>query len=251
MIEIDRDARGVSVVRLARGAALNRFDRAMLSAFHAALIAEAGWPRLRALVLRGEGRHFNAGTDLGWLRACAATGENPGLAEVLLTLDRMPCPVVAVVQGACIGAGVGLVAAADMVLASEDAFFSVPEVRVGLPTGAMTPLLVRCIGARQARRYALTGERIDAATARHLGLVHTVLAPENLAAALEEVLAAILAGAPGAQAATKRLLASAGPFDEAACALDADMAITLQAPEAQEGFTAFAERRAPSWLMEG
>jgi methylglutaconyl-CoA hydratase len=248
MIKVDRDQRGVATLRLAHAAALNRFDATMVAALQTALEGEAQWPGLRALVLRGEGRHFCAGADIAWLQHCARAGDPPRLTEALLTLDTMPCPVITLVHGACIGAGVGLVAASDIVLAAEDAFFSIAVVRLGLPTAAMTPLLVRAIGARQARRYAISGERIDAPTARHLGLVHEVATLGALPVALDTVLAAILAGAPGAQAETKRLIATAGPFDKAACALDETMPATLRCAEAREGLAAFTERRTPIWV---
>ena len=128
------------------------------------------------------------------------------LALLMHTLDRLLIPTVAVVQGPAYGGGVGLVACCDIVLASEAAKFAMTEVRLGLIPAVISPYVINAIGARQARRYFLTGEVMDAATALRIGLVHEVMAPDALEARATAMMDGLLKLAPGAQAEAKELV---------------------------------------------
>ncbi len=144
---------------------------------------------LRAVVISGRGRHFQAGADLKWIDAVRAASREENIAisrataQAIWRLNAAPVPTVALVQGACFGGGTGLIAACDVVIAADDANFSIAEVRWGLTAAIIIPQLNDAIGVRQVRRYALTGERFCAAEARRIGLVHEIVPAAELAAA--------------------------------------------------------------------
>ena len=251
-----RDARGVATVTLNRPERHNAFDDALIAALIAAFTRLGADPGVRAVVLASTGKSFSAGADLDWMRRMAGYGaeENEadarGLAAMLHALDRLPKPVVALVQGAAYGGGVGLVACCDIVLASERASFCLSEVKLGLIPATISPYVVNAIGARQARRYMVTAEIIPAARAREIGLVHEVVPAEDLAQAGEAMLATLLASAPQAQAEAKALAFLAeGRAVDAALGEETARRIARRraSDEGREGVTAFLERREPAW----
>jgi methylglutaconyl-CoA hydratase len=208
------------------------------------------------VVLRGNGRHFQAGADLAWINAVrrASPEENVRVsratAQAVDRLNRLPVPTVALVQGGCFGGGTGIVAACDVVIAADNAMFSIAEVRWGLTAAIILPQLADAISARQLRRYALTSERFGAAEALRIGLAHKVVPLDGLAAAGEEAVAHLLENGPVAMAETKAIaLQSAwGGFDRATLdALVQSHAAKRQTPEAAEGLASFAEKRAARW----
>ncbi|TFZ02566.1 enoyl-CoA hydratase/isomerase family protein [Ramlibacter henchirensis] len=230
---------GIARLTLDRPHKRNSMTPAMRSAFTQHLNEWAADPSVRLLLLEGAGPDFCAGSDM------SLAGQQSARERLAMftTLARFPKPVVASVQGACIGAAVAMVACCDAVLASPSAFFSVPEVRLGFPPGALAPLLLRGLGERGYRRYVLSGERFDARTAQALGLVHEVC--EDLGGRTAEVCAEFLRAAPGAAAAAKKV---AG--DDVASAVEALIeaeAALLQTEDAREGLAAARERRRPSW----
>ena len=151
------------------------------------------FPGLRAIVITGNGRHFQAGADLKWIDAVRTSSARENIevsratAEAVHRLNHAPVPTIALVQGACFGGGTGLVAACDVVIAADNANFSIAEVRWGLTAAIIVPQLNDAIGTRQMRRYALTGERFDAVEARRIGLVHQVVPLAELTAAGEQI----------------------------------------------------------------
>jgi methylglutaconyl-CoA hydratase len=201
------DARGVATVTLNRPQVNNAYDVSLIQGLHDAM--DALGSGVRVLVLRGAGRHFQAGADLKWIRGVAAqSGEeneraSRATALAVHRLNTLPVPAVALVQGGCFGGGTGIVAACDIVIAADDAVFSIAETRWGLTAAIILPQLADAIGARQVRRYALTGERFDAAEARRIGLVHEVVPLAELAAAGERIVGQLLQNAPEASAQTK------------------------------------------------
>jgi methylglutaconyl-CoA hydratase len=165
-------------------------------------------------------------------------------------LNRLPVPTVALVQGGCFGGGTGMVAACDVVIAADNAIFSIAEVRWGLTAAIILPQLSDAISVRQLRRYALTGERFGAAEAQRIGLVHQVVTLDKLAAAGEEMTARLLENGPQAIAETKAIaLESAwGGFDsDTLDALVESHAEKRMSAEATEGLASFAEKRAAHW----
>jgi methylglutaconyl-CoA hydratase len=254
-VVLNLDARGVATLDLNRPDVGNAYDGAMLAGMLGAMDALSRTPGVRALLLRGIGKHFQAGADLTWTRLVSeGSGEeniqaSAATAAAVDRLNRLPVPTLALVQGACFGGGTGIVAACDVVLAAADAVFSIAEVRWGLTAAIIIPQLSAAVGVRALRRYALTGERFDAEEARRIGLVHGVVARADLAAAGERMIAQLLGSAPQATAETKALLIAAAEEGLAGRhdALVARHAQKRQSTEAREGLAAFAERRAARW----
>ena len=243
--------RGIATVTLDRPGKLNAFDQTMLDelATHVRqLAADAG---VRVLVLRAAGKHFSSGADM--VRPKEESQRNmakTGFVDLFLTIESFPKPSIAVVQGACVGGAVALVACCDLVLAADNAFFSIPEVRIGVAPIGVTPVLVRAIGLRNYRRHALSGERFSAAHAQRNGLVDEVHAAERLDGAVEAAAEAFLLGAPGALSDLKEHLLRAYPalIDELKAAQARHARVdSFKSPEALEGVAAFKARRKPAW----
>jgi len=256
----EMDPRGVARITLNRPEVGNAYDEALIQGLTAALSEMSGRPELRAVLLKGNGRHFQAGADLKWIGMVSrgSAGENERIsratAEAVDGLNRLPVPTVALVQGGCFGGGTGMIAACDVVIAAEDAVFSISEVRWGLTAAIIVPQLSDAISARQLRRYALTGERFGAAKAHRIGLVHMVVRPGDLAAAGEAMVGKLLENGPQAMAETKAciLASSCGGFDRATFdALVRSHAAKRRSEEAAEGLASFAEKRAASWRTKG
>jgi methylglutaconyl-CoA hydratase len=250
------DGRGVARVTLNRPQRNNAYDGDLIKALLAALDALEQTIGLRAVVIGGRGRHFQAGADLKWIAGVRAASREENVAISRATalavwrLNRAPVPTVALVQGACFGGGTGLIAACDVVIAAEDAVFSIAEVRWGLTAAIIVPQLNDAIGVRQVRRYALTGERFSAAEARRIGLVHEIVAAAELEAAGARIVEQILQNGPEAIAQTKTLaLQSAWThLDDAALErLIESHADKRRSAEAAEGLASFAQKRAAVW----
>lgn len=250
------DSRGVARVTLNRPEVNNAYDGAMIEGLHAAMDALGAEANLRAVVITGNGRHFQAGADLKWLNAVRAGSAEHNehasrrTADAVDRLNRLTVPTVALVQGFCVGGGTGLVAACDIAIAADTAKFAISEVRWGLTAAIIIPQLADAIGARQIRRYALTGERFDAEEARRIGLVHEVVPEAEIEAAGERIIANLLANAPGAIAETKSLALECafGKVDaDTMAALIVSHARKRQSDEAAEGLASFAEKRDARW----
>lgn len=253
---LEIDDRGVAHVALNRPERNNAYDGALIAALLAALDTLQQTPGLRAVVISGGGRHFQAGADLNWIDAVRAGSREENIAisrataRAIWRLNAAPLPTIALVHGACFGGGTGLVAACDVVIAAEDAVFSIAEVRWGLTAAIIIPQLNDAIGVRQVRRYALTGERFSAAEARRIGLVHEIVPAAELQAAGARIVEAVLQNGPQAIAQTKALtLESAWTHrDEPALTRLVELhADKRQSAEAAEGLASFAEKRAAKW----
>lgn len=244
----------VATITLNRPERHNAFDENIIAELTAAISVVEADARARLLILAAAGKSFSAGADLDWMRRMASYGEVENLADarrfatLLQTLNFMSKPTIAVVQGAALGGGVGLVAACDMAIARPEAVFGLTEVRLGLIPAVISPYVVQAIGERASRRYFLTGERFEAKTALALGLVTEVA--EDLPAAVAQFAAMLLSGGPEAQGATKKLIRRVGRGTINAAMIDDTaerIARTRSGSEAREGIAAFFERRKPSW----
>jgi methylglutaconyl-CoA hydratase len=243
------DGRGVVAVTFNRPEKGNAYNQAMLDALHEVLTRHATDAATRVLVIRGAGKHFCAGADLSGHDATAFAPRitMPGLC---LALDNFPKPTIAVVHGACIGGGLAFAACCDAVIAARDAFFSLPEVRLGFAPLPLVALLARAIHPRHLRRYLTSGERFLAADALRIGLVHELCDASEIIAAQAKAVASFLEAAPLAASAIKReLLARSGDAvtDELLVKLQAEFRRGTDSPEAHEGRAAFREKRRPSW----
>src|SRR5580700_3410268 len=252
-IILDVDSRGVARVTLNRPERNNAYDGDLIQALLKGFDTLEETAGLRAVVISGNGRHFQAGADLGWINAVRAQSHEDNVRasrDTALAIQRLnlaPVPTVALVQGACFGGGTGLLAACDVVIAADTAVFSIAEVRWGLTAAIIIPQLNDAIGVRQVRRYALTGERFGAAEARRIGLVHEIVPAAELAAAGARMVDHLLANGPEAIRETKaQTLGFAwGDVDEAAFeALVEAHADKRRSKEAAEGLASFAQKRA-------
>jgi len=250
------DERGIAEVILNRPDVSNAYDAALIEGLISALDALANASGLRAIIVRGNGQHFQAGADLKWLDHVRRSSREENIrisrmtAQAVRRLNTAPVPTLALVQGGCFGGGTGIVAACDIVIAAENAIFSISEVRWGLIAAIIIPQLNDAIGARQMRRYALTGERFDAQAARRIGLVHEVVPLAELDQAGERLLDQLLAGEPEAIAQTKSLVMESTWSNIEP--LELNRLITLhtdkrQSSGAAEGLAAFVGKRRPSW----
>ena len=254
------DERGVATVTLNRPDVNNAYDAGMIDGLLAAMDDLGGRPELRVVLLTGNGRHFQAGADLKWISGVAAQSAEENVrasratAAAVDCLNRLPVPTVALVQGGCFGGGTGVIAACDIVIAADNALFSITEVRWGLTAAIIMPQLADAIGVRQLRRYALTGERFGAAEALRIGLVHQVVPLGDLASAGATTVSRLLENGPLAMAETKAIaLDSAwGGFDRATFdALVQSHATKRRSAEAAEGLASFAEKRPAHWPRGG
>ncbi|MDE2402053.1 MAG: enoyl-CoA hydratase/isomerase family protein [Burkholderiales bacterium] len=216
-------------------------------------------PGVRAIILGAHGPAFSAGGDLNWMRAMAdySWDENHAdaarLADMLWTIARCPVPVIARVQGDCFGGGVGLVAACDMAVASDNAGFCLSEVKLGLIPATIGPYVVRAIGERAARRYFLTAERFSAAQAAALGLVHEVCTAEALDEVVDRLAQAIVANGPQAVRASKQLVADIAGHPITAQLRDQTartIANIRASDEGRAGLQAFLSKTPAPWLRK-
>jgi methylglutaconyl-CoA hydratase len=257
LFRVERRARGVVWLTLDRPEIHNAFDDRLIAELTKELENQGADAGVRIVVLTGAGRSFSAGADLNWMRATASYGEAENLADaralarLMQTLHELPKPTVARVNGAALGGGTGLVACCDIVVASAQATFGTTEVRLGLIPAVIGPYVLAAIGPRQARRLMLTGERISAAEALRVGLVHEVVAAEQLDGAIDRIAGELLKNGPAALAAAKRLIRDLGGRPIEAPLIDdtAQRIASLRVTgEAREGVGAFLDKRPPAWL---
>jgi methylglutaconyl-CoA hydratase len=234
----------------------NAFDETLIADLTAAFAAVDADRNVRAIVLAGEGKSFSAGADLNWMRrqGTAAFEDNVAdarrLADLYRTIALCETPTLARVHGAALGGGMGLAAVCDICVASTQAQFATSEVRLGIIPAVIGPYVVRAIGERQSYRYFQTGERISAARAHEIGLVHEAVPPEEMDAKVDEIVAALLAGGPRAQSAATDLIRAVAnrPIDDTVIEDTARRIATLRATtEAAEGLSAFLDKRRPVW----
>jgi len=252
------DEGGIHRLTMNRPDVRNAFNPDLVHELAAGLDRAAQDPSCRAVVLAGAGKVFSAGADLENMRRAGTLSENENTADamnvsrLLERLDSMPVPAIALVQGAAIAGGLGLVAACDLVIAAADAVFAISEVRLGLIPAMISPYVIGAIGARQARRYMLTGERFGASDALSMGLVHSITpSAVEMEATLEPLIDAILKSAPGAIAETKSLLRESGRTAADQQRLARALARRRASAEGREGVDAFLEKRAPDWQKPG
>ncbi len=248
---------GVAQVTMARPAVFNAFDEAMIGELDAAFAQLIADDSVRVIVLAGEGKHFSAGADLQWMQRASTASREWNLqdarrfAAMLARIDSCPKPTVARVQGAALGGGVGLACACDIAIAADNASFSVSEAKFGILPAVIGPYVINAVGKRQARRLALTTERIAAAEALAIGLVQQVVALDQLDGRIDATVGALLAGGPNAQREIKQLFAQldVGPITPEVIELTAQTISRVRgSDEAREGFAAFLAKRPANWM---
>ena len=254
-ILVSIDNRQVARVRLNRPEVRNALDAAAIAKLAEIFQALSVDERLRAVVLEGEGAIFCGGADINYMRAGLDLGEEENyadalrLADMFAVIDRCPVPVVAKVQGAALGGGVGLIAVCDVVVAARDAQFGFTEVKLGIVPAVISPFVVRKLGPSHARALFMTGERFDAERALRVGLVHHLADAVELDAVVERIVKEVLTSGPQATRVAKDLAKTSGglPPDEARASTAQRTAQVRAGEEGQEGLRAFLEKRKPKW----
>lgn len=255
-IELHTDPRGVATLWLNRPDKHNAFNAEMIAELIQALRQVSEDDSVRFLLLRGRGKHFSAGADLVWMQASAQLDyaanlhDAHELGELMSLLYHLPCPTLAVVQGAAFGGAVGLTACCDIAIGASEATFSLSEVRIGLVPAVISPYVVQAIGERATRRYALSAERFSGECARELGLLAECYPAAELEAEVEQWIANLLLNSPQAMRESKALLHSVGSgvlTDALRQRTESVIAGIRVSEEGQEGLNAFLHKRKPAW----
>ncbi len=255
----DVDKRGVATIRLNRPDVNNAYNGDVIEGLIEALEALGADDAVRVVVLRGNGRHFQAGADLGWVQDNANKGWDANLHASRITarafdlLTRISKPTIALVHGGCFGGGTGFVAACDIVVAAEDAIFAITEARWGLVATPIIPHLISRLGAGRARRYCLTCERFDGKRAFEIGMADEICTADKLDETAAPIIDALLHCPPGALADTKSIalrtigLCVAGEDMEAVARIHTLRRTTEEADEGRKGCL---EKRKPDWYPD-
>ena len=251
-----RDDYGNITVTLNRPEVHNAFDPEMVAALTDTLEAIAADDSIRAVVISGAGKSFCAGADIAHMRKSAKftkaqnqrnAVESARMFHLLYALNK---PTVAAVHGAVRGGGCGIVAACDIAIATRTATFRLSEVKIGIIPAMISPYVIGALGERHARRYMLSGEEFDCAEAWRIGLVHDLVEETELASRVGTMLGQLYSSGPKAVNAIKQLIPTSAhsPIAPGIVNETARIIAELRAtPEAQEGLTAFLEKRRPSW----
>jgi methylglutaconyl-CoA hydratase len=251
----------IARVTLSRPERRNAFDASLIAELRSTFagLEKEGPTELRAVVLAGEGETFCAGADIDWMRAAMALDvegneqDAMAMAEMFETIDTCPVPVVARVQGAALGGGMGLCAVSDLVVAESGARFGFTETRLGILPAVISPFVIAKIGESHARALFPGGKRFDALRAQRIGLVHEVVEGEAaLDLAVDAAIADILASGPTAVRAAKSIVREVRGLGHGSSKWHTARVIARQrtSAEAQEGLGAFSEKRRPAWEPE-
>ena len=262
-LRVERSGPGGAVARvtLSRPEVHNAFDAALITALKQTFrdLSREGPTDLRAVVLAGEGRSFCAGGDANWMRASLGLTREQNehdamaLAEMFDLVDQCPAPVIARVQGAALGGGLGLCAVSDVVIAEAGARFGLTETRLGILPATVAPFVIAKIGESHARALFPSGRRFDALRAMRIGLVHEVVEGEAaLDRAVEAAVADLLAAGPTAVRAAKAIVREVRglPHESTRWHTARRLAAQRVSPEGQEGLRAFLEKRRPAWVPD-
>ena len=252
------DRRGIAEVILNRPERNNAYNGAMIAELINSFTSLYNNNDVKVVLIKGNGKHFQGGADLEWLKEIGKLNKEENIevsrktASAIKGLTEFPKPTIAMIHGGCFGGGTGIAAAADIVVASEDAIFSIAEARWGVMAGIIIPHLNASIGVRNVRRYALTCERFNAHEAKNIGLVHQICKTGELNDAVKSIIESLLMCAPIALEMTKKraliesgLILSDDKFEE----LILEHSQKRMTSEATEGLNSFLEKRVASWYQ--
>lgn len=257
MVKSEIDARGVAWVTINNPDKHNAFDDQVIAQLTQAFAAIASNADVQVMVLSSAGKSFSAGADLNWMQRMADYSyeenlrDSHALAEMLYTLNTLPQPTIARIQGAAFGGAVGLISCCDIAVAADRASFSLSEVKIGLVPATISPYVIAAIGERASRRYFTTAERFNAQTAKQLGLVSELTAIDALDSKVEEIITALLTNSPAAIKAAKQLIfeINGKPVDQILIDQTCETIAAIRvSKEGQEGLKAFLEKRSPKWI---
>lgn len=256
LVQIESLPSGVVFITINRPEKKNAFNAEVIGGLYEAFETLHGADNVRVVFIRGAGGTFCAGADLNWMRDAADWSESDnradamGLAKMLKALHEVPALTVALVEGAAMGGGAGIVAACDMAVAVDGARFAFSEVKLGLIPATIAPYVIEAIGARRARQLFLTANIFDADYAAHAGLIDLVVPGEHLDEFISMMVDSLSANAPGAMGDAKRLVNDlAGREIDSRLMEDTAKRIARArvSAEGQEGVRAFLDKRSPSW----
>ena len=253
------DSRGIAEVVLNRPERNNAYNGAMIAELINSFTSLYNNKDVKVVLIKGNGKHFQGGADLEWLKEIGKLNKEENIevsrrtASAIKGLTEFPKPTIAMIHGGCFGGGTGIAAAADIVVASEDAIFSIAEARWGVMAGIIIPHLNASIGVRNVRRYALTCERFDANEAKNIGLVHQICKTGELNNTVKPIIESLLMCAPIALEMTKKraliesgLILSDDKFEE----LVLEHSQKRMTSEATEGLNSFLEKRFATWYQK-
>lgn len=249
---------GVTTLTLNRPEVNNAFDDKVIELLIMALDDCNADDEVKVVKLKGAGKHFSAGADLNWMRRMAdldysANREDAGqLARLMSTLYNLNKPTIAEVHGASYGGAVGLVSCCDIAIAAERSSFCLSEVKIGLTPAVISPYVVKAMGERQARRYFISAEVIDAQKALDLELVHEVVPADELTQRVDDLITLMLKNGPKAMGISKALVQKVAneKLDENLNHYTRDLIAEVRvSEEGQEGLTAFLEKRKAGWIQ--
>ena len=253
------DSRGIAEVVLNRPERNNAYNGAMIAELINSFTSLYNNNDVKVVLIKGNGKHFQGGADLEWLKEIGKLNKEENIevsrrtASAIKGLTEFPKPTIAMIHGGCFGGGTGIAAAADIVVASEDAIFSIAEARWGVMAGTIIPHLNASIGVRNVRRYALTCERFDANEAKNIGLVHQICKTGELNNTVKPIIESLLMCAPIALEMTKKraliesgLILSDDKFEE----LVLEHSQKRMTSEATEGLNSFLEKRFATWYQK-
>jgi len=258
-ISVEVKNSGICYLTLNRPEVLNAFDEQMIQEITETLQTLKSSDSVRILVLTGAGKSFCAGADLNWMRRMSTFDQKTNvndakkLATMMWELNHFPRPSVGFVHGNVFGGGVGLVACCDVVVAVDSTTFSLSEIKLGLIPAVISPYVINSIGARNARRYFITGERFDAETARDIQLIHESCSPTDLSSMKQKILNELLSSAPEAQRIAKSFILNelTHSVDSTLKDKTAELIAAIRASdEGRNGVLAFLNRSKPPWRLD-
>ncbi|MGR5195656.1 enoyl-CoA hydratase-related protein [Vibrio rotiferianus] len=253
------DEFGVATLTLNRTEKHNAFDACMIDLLIHRLDYLALRTDVRCLVLRSNGKHFSSGADLNWMKSMANSNRKQNLedaqnlARLMHTLDGFPQPTIAVVQGSAFGGALGLICCCDIAIAADNANFCLSEVKLGLVPATISPYVMRAMGNRQARRYILSAEVINATQAEKFGIVHEVHQLNNIESVVESLISSLLLNSPDAMRKAKDLCHQChqNPIDTQLIQYTSQLIADIRvSPHGQDGLQAFLEKRTPGWAIK-
>lgn len=249
-----RQENRIAILTLNRPDRHNAFNDLMIDQFIQILTQLENTPAINLLILMANGKNFSAGADIEWMKKVKDFTEAENLADakrlakLLQMLSRFSKPTIALANGKTLGGGVGLLACCDIVLAEENAHFCFSETKIGLIPATIAPYIIQAIGARHAKYYFLTAEFFNAQRAKNIGLVQTIVEQGSLFTAGMKTALSLLKNGPSALVETKKLIACIHSFNEELTgSLSQWLAKIRVSEEAQEGLSAFLEKRSPTW----
>ncbi len=255
-ILIDWAREGVCQITLNRPKVKNALDDKMINELQLHLSSLTDDPKLRVLILSGSGDSFCTGADLNWMKKSVNFSREENIEDaktfgnMLETLDKIPRPTIAKINGHSFGGGLGILSSCDFSIASRNSKFCFSEVKLGMIPAMISPYVIRSIGKKASKRLFLTGEIFDSEYAYLINLIDKVVDESNLEKEVSNLVDLLLKGAPEAQGSIKELvsLVSDKPINSVMTLLTSEkIAEKRISAEGQEGMAAFFEKRAPYW----